>query len=84
MVYLKAGFLALLAALALGAATGVWRAMALAYDRLPPGDRAVVLAAAISEALNCAAFLCILLIPIGLLAAFLLKRRRARAASRAE
>jgi hypothetical protein len=78
MAYLKAGALALLAALSLGAATGIWRALALAMERLRPEDRATVLAPSISEAINYAALFSILFVPIGFLVAFAMGRRRKR------
>ncbi len=78
MAYLKAGALALLAALSLGAATGIWRVLVLAFEHLRPEDRATVVAPSISEAINTAAFLAILLVPIGFLFAFAARHRRNR------
>lgn len=78
MAYLKAGALALLAALSFGAAAGIWRVLMLAFEHLRPEDRATVLASSISEAINTAAFLAILLVPIGFLVAFAVRRRRNR------
>jgi len=64
MTYVKAGVVALLAAVALGAATGAWRVLVLAVERLRPEDRQVVLSQSISEAMNCAAFYATLMIPL--------------------
>ena len=78
MAYLKAGALGLLTAIGLGAATGIWRLLVLAFEHLRPEDRAMVLAPSISEAINNAAFLATLLVPAGLLVAFAVRRRRNR------
>lgn len=78
MAYLKAGLFALLAALALGAVTGAWRMLVLAVERLYPEDKAVVLSQSISEAMNSAAFYAMVLIPLGLVIAWVVRRRRQR------
>lgn len=78
MAYLKVGLLALLAALILGAATGAWRMLVMAVERLRPEDRAAVLSQNISEAMNCAAFYATLMIPLGLIVAYVVRRRRQR------
>jgi len=49
MTYVKASVLALLAALALGAATGGGLALVLAVERLRPEDRQVVLSRSIAK-----------------------------------
>ncbi len=78
MAYLKAALAAIPAALALGAVTGAWRALVLAVERLRPEDRQVVLSQSISEAMNCAAFYATLMIPVGLIVAYVVRRRRQR------
>jgi ABC-type Fe3+ transport system permease subunit len=78
VTYVKAVIVALLAAVALGAATGAWRVLVLAVERLRPEDRQVVLSQSISEAMNCAAFYAMLMIPLGLIVAYVVRRRRQR------
>lgn len=78
MTYVKAGGFALLAAVALGAATGAWRVLVLAVERLRPEDRQVVLSQSISEAMSCAAFYATLMIPLGFVIAYFVRRRRKR------
>lgn len=78
MAYLRAGVLALLAAVVLGALTGIWRVLVLAMERLRPEDKAVVLSQSISEAMNSAAFYATLMIPLGLIVAYAVRRRRQR------
>jgi len=78
MAYLKAGFLAMLAALVSGIATGAWRVLVIAVERLRPEDRAVVLAQGTSAAINDAALFAILMVPLGLLLVFAARRWRRR------
>jgi ABC-type Fe3+ transport system permease subunit len=68
----------LAAAVALGAASGAWRVLVLAVERLRPEDRQVVLSQSISEAMNCAAFYAMLMIPLGLIVAYVVRGRRQR------
>lgn len=78
VAYLKAGLLALLAALVVGAVSGAWCVLILAVERLRPEDEAVVLSQSISEAMNAAAFSAALMIPVVLLVAYVVRRRRRR------
>ncbi len=74
MTYVKAGVLALFVALILGAASGAWSVLVMAVERLPPEDKATVLAQSISVGMNSAAFLAVVLIPCGLVVAHALRR----------
>jgi ABC-type Fe3+ transport system permease subunit len=78
VTYVKAGLLGLLASLVLGAVTGAWFLLVRAVGSLRPGEKAAVLAQSISEAMNCAAFCATLMIPLGLILAYLVRRRRRR------
>lgn len=78
MTYVKASLLALLASLVLGAVTGAWFLLVRAVGSLRPEDRVAILSQSISEAMNCAAFYAILAIPLGLVVAYLVRRRRKR------
>ncbi len=78
VAYLKAGLLALLAALLVGAVTGAWCVLILAVEKLRPEDEAAVLSQSISEAMNAAAFSAALMIPVVLLVAYVVRRRRRR------
>ncbi len=82
MAYVKAGLLALLAALVLGAVTGAWSVLILAVEKLRPEDEAVVLSQSVSEAMSAAAFAATLMIPLGLIVAYVVRRRRRRLESR--
>lgn len=81
MTYVKAGLLALLASLVLGAVTGAWLVLMMAVERLRPEDKAGVLSQGISEAMNCTALYAILLVPLGLVVAYVVRRRRQRLTS---
>lgn len=78
VTYAKAGFLALLASLVLGAVTGAWFLVVRAVGSLRPEDKAAVLAQSIAEAMNCAALYATVMIPLGLILAYVLRRRRGR------
>lgn len=78
VTYVKAGVLALLASLVLGAVTGAWRVLVMSVESLRPEDKAVVLSEGISEAMNCAALYATLTIPLGLIVAYVVRRRRKR------
>ena len=82
MTYVKAGVLGLLASLVLGAATGAWLLLVRAVGSLRPEDKAAALAQSIAEAMNCAAFYATVMIPLGLILAYVLRRRRGRLKSR--
>ncbi len=70
MAYVKAVIGAVVAALLLGAGTGAAVVVKAALARLPPEDRATILAASISEAMNCAAFFFLVLVPLAVLIVF--------------
>lgn len=53
MAYLKAGLLALLASLVLGAVTGAWSLVVRAVGNLRPEDKAAVLAQSIAFPTRC-------------------------------
>jgi len=76
MTYVKASVLALLIAVVVGAASGVGRLLVLAVGSLHPEDKAAVLSQSISEAMNCAALLATPMIPLGLIVAYVVRRRR--------
>ena len=82
MTYVKAGLLALLASLVLGALTGAWFLLVRAVGSLRPEDKAAVLSQSIAETVNCAAFYALLLIPLSLIVAYVVRRRRQRLKSR--
>ncbi len=79
---MKAAAVALVAALVLGAVTGAAVGVAHAFASLPPGDRATILGASISEAMNCAAFLILVLVPLSVVLVFAVQRWRRPSASR--
>ncbi len=76
MAYVKAVILAVLAAIALGAAGGAWALLKLTVERLRPEDKAAVYSQAISEAINCLAFYITVLIPFAVVLVAIRRRRR--------
>lgn len=77
MAYVKAVLGALSAALLLGAGTGVFGVV----TRLRSDDKAIVYSIGISEAVNCAAFLAVVLVPLAVILVFAVRRWRRRPAS---
>jgi predicted benzoate:H+ symporter BenE len=80
MAYLKAVVGAFLAALLLGAATGAGEVFRRAVANIPPEEKATIYAASISEAMNCAAFFILVLVPLAVLLLFLVRWWRVRSA----
>ena len=76
MAYVKVVLAALGAALLLGAVAGV---LTGAVVRLPE-DKAVVCAVGVSEAVNCAAFFALVLVPLAVVAVFAMRKWRRRPA----
>ncbi len=81
MAYVKAVLGVLGAALLFGAGTGVFEVLTDAVTRLRPEDKAIVYSMGISEAVNCAAFFAVVLIPLALILVFVIRRWRRRPAS---
>jgi hypothetical protein len=82
MAYLKAVIGAVLAALVLGTATGAVVLLKSGVAFISPADKATIYAASISEAVNCAAFFIVVLVPISVLLLFIVRRWRRPAAGR--
>jgi hypothetical protein len=78
VAYLKSVVGAVVVALVLGAGVGVRAVVTDALARLPPGERASVLAPAVSTAVNCAALFLLTLVPASLVVVFV-RRWRGRA-----
>jgi hypothetical protein len=76
VAYLKATALAVVGALLIGAATATWSIVQAAFAALRPEDKATVLSRSISEGMNCAAFYLSVLVPLGLVVAYVLRRRK--------
>jgi Na+-driven multidrug efflux pump len=73
--YVKAVVLAFAAAIAVGAGIGA----VVGAGKLSPADKATVYAAALSEAMNCAAFFVIVFVPLAVVFVFIRRFRRGRA-----
>jgi hypothetical protein len=78
MAYARAVVTAIAAGLLLGAGIGAFDAFTGALARLRPEDRATVLAWAISEAMNCAAFFVLVFVPLAVVVVLLRRRWRGR------
>jgi len=76
MAYTKAVISAVIAALVLGVATGAGALFKHALAAIPAEDRATIYAMSISEAMNCAAFFILVLVPLALLLVFVMRRWR--------
>jgi hypothetical protein len=76
MGYLKTAALGVLASVAMGAAVGAYGI--LGAGNLGPADKAAVYSQAISEAMNCATFFTIVLVPVALVVVLLRNRRAKR------
>jgi hypothetical protein len=74
MAYVKAVVAAIAAGLLVGAGGGFYRALTGALSLLRPEDRATVLAPAVTEAMNAAAFYVLVFVPVAFLA--VMARRR--------
>lgn len=80
MTYVKAIAAALLAALVLGVATGSVVGVLHALETLAPADKATILAASISEAMNNTALFITVLVPLAVVLVFAVRRWRRRSA----
>ncbi len=74
--YVKAAMLAFVTAITLGTGIGAWSLVRA--GELSPADKATVYAAALAEAVNCAAFLVILFVPLAVGFVFVRRFRRGR------
>lgn len=76
MAYLKAAALSIVGALLIGAATVAWSIGQAAFAALRPEDEQTVFSRAISEGTNNTALVLLALLPLGLVAAYVRRRRR--------
>jgi hypothetical protein len=81
MAYVKAVAGAFVAALVLGAGTGVVAVLTGAVAKLRSDDKAAVYASGISEGLNCAAFFVLVFVPLAVVLVFAVGRWRRRHAT---
>jgi hypothetical protein len=80
MAYLKAAGFAALSAVLIGVGTASWSVLQAALALLRPEDKASVLSRAVSEGVNCLALYWLILTPVALGIAYLVRRRARRAA----